>query len=932
MAQHFGLWRRLTAGIAAAGTVAAGIAVGWDQQSDLAPQVRLHAGAIWVASDEVGQLTLLDGASAEVAAQVQVDQPRTDLHVVQQGATGYALNRAQGSVVRVDGATLATSRPMSPVKGAAGQLAVFPTPHALYSLDTARGLLAKADPETLEPQGDPASLPAGDSAMMDPDGRLWSLDQRTGDLIWFSDGTSHSRPQAHTPGKSRLAFTDGAHALLDAGRGAMELLDPDTGAVQQSVPVDLKPDDTVAVSGSPGERRLLISVGSRGQLLSCTFDTASCAAPVTLSPVPADLGQAVEADNHAVVPDYATGRIWIVDLAGPRVVAEQRLFDHPVRFELLTRDGVVFYNDPRGDQAGVIGLDGRVRPITKYQAGQATQTQQPTQSATPPTGQVTAANLSIGISPRARGVVGDEFRFTAIAKDITSAQWTFGDGSGAAGTKVRHRYTRIGTHTVNVTAQLRQGKIVQAAAQVTVDAPGAPPRIVRINVEPGAPRVGEQVRFSAELAGPRPQRTSWTVTSDRGTETTSSSPTFQHTFTRSGTYTATLEVAVGAVVVRESKQFTVTQEMREVRCGDVITTAAVLTQDLVCGGGVALTIAADDVVLDLGGHSISTSGSATGQKGIVIAADKTIKNVTVRNGAISRFQTGIDMTNVTDVTISNFAISASPMTEDSNPGMTGDRVRNAQLRSVTINAFHPFRFTNESSVSITGSTISGNSARGVAACALDSVCTIARSTISLFNVGCYGGVMEESNASVTVDWSNVSIAYLGPYCGTTTVTKSKVSLLADVSSRQAYITGNTISSGDTLGLWNSFVVSGNDFKGSTLNGVLIFSGQGLVSGNRFLEHQWNGLKVSAIGGGPIGPLEISDNEFTANGLAKDPEAGMDGLAILDVGEGSVIKLSGNHTTNNARYGINVENRDRVENGGGNTSSGDPEGCRNFDCS
>jgi PKD repeat protein len=942
---------RVGAGIAAAVTMVAGIVVSWNQVRDVAPRVRLHAGAAWVASEQTGQLTLLDGASAEVAAQVLVGRPGNDLYAAQQGTTGYAINRVQGAVVRIDGATLETSRQQSPVAEADGQLTVFPTPHALYTLDAVRGLLAKADPETLQSQGDPQPLTAGaavDGAVMDPDGHLWTLDQHSGDLVWLADGTRHSRPQAHTPGRSRLTLTDRRPALLDAARGTMELLDPDTGVVQQSVPVGLRPEDTVAVSGSPDERRLLISLGSRGQLLSCTFGAGSCAAPVALSSASADLGQAVEADNHAVVPDYATGRVWIVDLAGPRVVAERRLFDRPVRFDLLARDGVVFYNDPGSERAGVIELDGRVRPITKYRLGQGSSTVSPTQAnvgpadttpVAPPSGTQpdpqSGAAVSIGISPRERGLVGEEFHFAVIAKSaagITGAQWTFGDGAGATGTAARHRYDRPGTYPVSVAARFRQGQVAHASAQVVVDTPETLPRITRINVEPGAPRVGEQVRFSAELAGTSPQGMVWTVTGEQGTETTSSASQFQHAFTRPGAYTVTLAVTVGANTVRQSTQFTVTPESREVRCGDVITADAVVTKDLVCPGGVGLTIAASNVVLDLGGHTIRADGPAAARKGIVVAAGRTIRNITIRNGAVSRFQTGVEMVDVAGVNVTNFAVSASPMTQASLPGIVGDRARDVRLRSVTVNAFHPFGFDHGSTVAITGSTISGNqAARGVATCANKSVCTIERSSVTLYGLQCYNGSEENSGAVSVVDDSQVSIVHFGTNCETATVANSDVSLLEHADAEQTYITGNRVSGNYNLELWVSFTVTGNVFSGSAWHGVMITSGRGVVKGNTFVENGKNGLAVKETFGDPIGPLDISDNEFVRNGLDGDAEVGMDGLAVEQMAPGSFVKVSNNRTTGNARYGINAEPGSVAESVG-NTSSGDRMGCRGVVCS
>src|SRR5262245_63978053 len=81
------------------------------------------------------------------------------------------------------------------------------------------------------------------------------------------------------------------------------------------------------------------------------------------------------------------------------------------------------------------------------------------------------------------------------------------------------------------------------------------------------------------------------------------------------------------------------------QCGDVLTTDAVLTRDLICRGS-ALTIPGfADVTLDLNSHSIVGTGVGTG---IAILPSQngdpsrsTPGTVTVEDGSIQGFQDGI---------------------------------------------------------------------------------------------------------------------------------------------------------------------------------------------------------------------------------------------------------------------------------------------------
>jgi hypothetical protein len=67
-------------------------------------------------------------------------------------------------------------------------------------------------------------------------------------------------------------------------------------------------------------------------------------------------------------------------------------------------------------------------------------------------------------------------------------------------------------------------------------------------------------------------------------------------------------------------------------CGDVLTVDTILTED-------ALVIGADDVTLNLAGHTISVPGAyATAFAGVRVAQQS---GVTIETGTIAGFQTGV---------------------------------------------------------------------------------------------------------------------------------------------------------------------------------------------------------------------------------------------------------------------------------------------------
>jgi hypothetical protein len=472
---------------------------------------RLQAGSAWLASAAVGQLTLLDGSSAEVAAQVQVASPGDRIDAVQQAATAYAVNRSAGSIRRVDGATFEVSAPASPLPDSRGGLQAFAARDALYALDTQRGLLTSADARTLAGRGSPVSLAAQvtpEATALDDAGRLWILDNATGDLLWIEeDGRRHVRRGAAQSGGGLLVTAGGAPVVVDTrGRTATEV-DPGSGNPRRRVSLDLRPDDRLQVSGSPDATRLYL-VAARGLLIVCNLIEANCANAVPLGKG-GDFGAAVETGGRVFVPEYTTGQVWIVDLRLSRVVAQPQVLSPATRFQLLTRDGVVFFNDPDSEQAGVLKLDGGVRPVAKYdpknpdkglngkaKAGgevgpsDATKASPDNPVAPPPPGAPpppagaggTAAAVQI-VLDKPRAVVGENITLKAIAtggRGPVRATWGFGDGQSATGLSTTHHWVAAGTYQVSVGVRFASGET--AAASLSVEITAVPPVTHTLNL------------------------------------------------------------------------------------------------------------------------------------------------------------------------------------------------------------------------------------------------------------------------------------------------------------------------------------------------------------------------------------------------------------------------------------------------------------------
>src|SRR6266545_793046 len=496
-----GRWLRSLAAAAGVLVVAGGLAAAGTADGYPASRPKLLSGAAWLASSQVGQLTLLDGSSAEVSAQVSVAPRGNRIDVVQQAATAYVVDRTAGSLRRVDGATFDVGAVAKPIPDATGGLLAFAGPRGLYALDSSRGLLVATDPLSLTAKGAAVSLASrfdAGGAVVDEHGRLWVLDSATGDLIWLDGGKRGLRRGAVTAGAGLLVLADDAPVLVDTTARRADVLDRSTAQVRRSVTLDLRPGEQIAVSGSPHAARLYIAA-ARGVLSVCELTRADCATAVPLSPDATDLGSPVETGGRVFVPDYRTGQVWIVDLAGARVVARPQVLHPRTKFQLLTRDGLVFFNDPDSEQAGVIDLDGGFTPVAKYDpahpdrnlhnpgaggrritskkqppAGQPP-VDQPQQPDTPdkappnktpppqpdPPKPPDPPSPPVPGQPRVRIVVsntdpfvGDPVTLRATGvpggPEPTAARWDFGDGQGGMGLRVNHQWDTPRNYQVSV--------------------------------------------------------------------------------------------------------------------------------------------------------------------------------------------------------------------------------------------------------------------------------------------------------------------------------------------------------------------------------------------------------------------------------------------------------------------------------------------------
>jgi hypothetical protein len=367
--RRFG-WRvRLTSGVAAVALVPVGLVLSRAAGLPGAREV-LAGGGAWLASPSQGVVTLIDGAAEQVVGVVRAPGATggADFSVEQAGSSAYIVQPGTGTVSRVDGATYDVTAPIrfADPGGLAGVLAGGP---GLYIVDGVRRTAVQADPVTLRVRDrlSLAARPGAGQSVVDSAGRLWLVDADRGGLTWFDGAGKH----VHAVGdaSSKLVLVQGRPVLVNPKTGRVGRIAAD-GSVPSWSCLDVRAGDDVRLLGSAVSDRVYAVVPATGTLVEAGLGRDDCTASIEVGKPGDSFGPLVQTAGFVLVPDRTSGKTLIVDPAVGQVVADFAVVKPGARFELVAKDGLVFYNDLDGVDAGVIRLDGERwtlgRALRKY--------------------------------------------------------------------------------------------------------------------------------------------------------------------------------------------------------------------------------------------------------------------------------------------------------------------------------------------------------------------------------------------------------------------------------------------------------------------------------------------------------------------------------------------------------------------------------------
>lgn len=366
-----------------------------------------------------------------------------------------------------------------------------------------------------------------------------------------------------------------------------------------------------------------------------------------------------------------------------------------------------------------------------------------------------------------------------------------------------------------------------------------------------------------------------------------------------------------------------------VECGQVISQNVVLMKNLTCAGNGLLITAGTNVTVDLNGHTIRGSGTGVAISNDTSGYSRYIAGLTVRNGTITGFNTGVDArfigTGSCSTPTGQVQLDSVRMLNNGT-GLTTHFICGAPLSVISNSLFRGNTSAGAvvTQAAVTNSTFDHNGI-GLANYGSGSVAGPADVTDSTFTsngkgVTCWDGAVDIASSS----FRDNTVGVGGPVgrstyiCYPLTVTDSSFS-------------------GSLVGISHSYVsqggITGSKFTDSTV-GIEMLAAPATdytVAGNTFADNGAAGLYLDAFApSASWPPIPITGNTFKDNGFAPAGWVTPSGSPLNAGLWTNTGLLTDNVAKDNAGYGIEAYG---VVDGGSNIAKGNgaPGQCLGITC-
>ncbi len=354
--------RRVALAGALAAVLGAALVLAVTGTRESASALKLLSGDVWLGNG-TGTASHVNGYSGKVDGQAAVANPRDPFTVIQRPDGAYILDLKTGRLSRVGSAGLdvTASRQLS---GESSALQVLTAESTTWILDHSSGVLQQVDPTTLVPNGPQIALgaPTG-TATVDGNGNVW-VPIPSKAVVAEISGSDHSigsHPLGQPGDKVVVAATSTGVWGIDPQAGqARSLTNPGT----HPLTLAQAPAGAVPLVGSSTASDHIALVENTTLV---DIDTTHPSVSSAVSPTYGGAVSVVVNGDTAYVLNAAAHQLDSVNLnplqSGPSVNVP------PGSDQLVSKDNLVFVNNPASPQAVVVNANGQVTPITKYLPG-----------------------------------------------------------------------------------------------------------------------------------------------------------------------------------------------------------------------------------------------------------------------------------------------------------------------------------------------------------------------------------------------------------------------------------------------------------------------------------------------------------------------------------------------------------------------------------
>jgi hypothetical protein len=473
--------RPLAAGVASASLAVGVVVAAAGGSGTMSRQVGSGAGSAWFASESTGHVSLIDGPTATRIERVPgAGAPDDEFSVSTVRSDGWIVNRSQSQVRRVDGASLTLQQPLASTTVDDGFELVANTA-AVWEIVQGRSAVLEVDEHSGMAMGQLLPAPgAVQSAAIAPDGTLWTTDQTSSEVSSYRDGELRSRREVRG-GQGADIVIAGDQPVVVPRTGEPALALDDDGATELTLCDDITGGAGVLLAGSePGDDWVLAVNPTAGILTVADLDSQQC--PSIALGVASDsprYGRPVAHGDRVFVADTVAGTAIVVDPSKSDPIVARLDLDLPGRpFVLFGVNGFVWFDEPRGDTAGVITDDLQVKIVSKAQ-GDGTP-RDPTPDEGPDDQPQQRKEPECHATP-AQVVVDQAVELFVIKNDydVSADAWTWTVNgaefaNGSTGVQIGASFPVAGTYNASAKATTTDGEPVGCDTTITVVAVDVP--------------------------------------------------------------------------------------------------------------------------------------------------------------------------------------------------------------------------------------------------------------------------------------------------------------------------------------------------------------------------------------------------------------------------------------------------------------------------